>query len=258
MPGAYLVNGLSSSNNELWQLPIFGSVRNLTSMGFGNVDNFYYIMPGYKIELYRNSEYNALSQTIDNTDGTKIMYKQIVTPSPNPTGIFGDDCNSIKMFYEGVEIANKYTYTIYGQSSGTPPATTPITTLTSGSHKLLNLSLFPGAYLINSPGVGCMAIFFSITSLNTFIDQSGDREDCVLVMPGYKLILYSGNNHTGTYVAINNTEGTTIIVGLSTGVRDLSDNVITGGWTPNNILSCKLFFNGNEVIQTDIAVTQTS
>jgi hypothetical protein len=257
MPGAYLVNGLSTSNNELWQLPIFGSVRNLTSMGFGNVDNFYYVMPGYKIELYRNSEYSALSQTIDNTNGTKIMYKQIVTPSPNPTGIFGDDCNSIKMYYENVEIADKYTYAIYGNNSGST-TTNPTTTLTSGSHKLLNLSLFPGAYIINSPGAGCMAIFFSIAEFNTFSTQSGDKEDCVLVMPGYKIILYSGSNHTyGTYVAIDNTEGTTIIVGLSNGVRDLSDNV-TGGWTANNILSCKLFFNGNEVIQTDIAVTQTS
>jgi len=256
MPGAYLVNGLSTSNNELWQLPIFGSVRNLTSMGFGNVDNFYYVMPGYKIELYRNSEYNALSQTIDNTNGTKIMYKQIVTPSPNPTGIFGDDCNSIKMFYEGVEIANKYTYSIYVNNSGST-TTIPRTTLTSGSHKLLGLSLFPGAYLINSPGAGCMSIFFSISSLNTFAEGSGDKEDCVLVMPGYKIILYSGNNHTGTYVAIDNTTGTTIIVGLSNGVRDLSDNV-TGGWTANNILSCKLYFDGNEVTQASIAVTQTS
>jgi hypothetical protein len=241
MPGAYLVNGLSTSNNELWQLPIFGSVRNLTSMGFGNVDNFYYVMPGYKIELYRNSEYSALSQTIDNTNGTKIMYKQIVTPSPNPTGIFGDDCNSIKMYYENVEIADKYTYAIYGNNSGST-TTNPTTTLTSGSHKLLNLSLFPGAYIINSPGAGCMAIFFSIAEFNTFSTQSGDKEDCVLVMPGYKLNLYSGNNYGGTtYVAIDNTTGTTIIVGLSNGVRDLSDNV-TGGWTANYFLTeMKLF-----------------
>ena len=245
MPGAYLVNGLSTSVNQLWQLPIFGSVSNLNSMGFPNVDNFYYVMPGYKIELYRNVEYNALSQTIDNTSGTKIMYKQIVTPSPNPTGIFGDDCNSIKMFYENVEISNKYTYTVYGNNSGST-TTIPTTTLTSGSHKLLNLSLFPGAYIINAPGTGCMSIFFSIYDFNTFASESGDKEDCVLVMPGYKIILYF-DNHTGTYVAIDNTEGTTIIVGQST----FSGG--SGGWDSNNITSCKLYFNGNEVTQASIA-----
>jgi hypothetical protein len=250
MPGAYLVNGITSIGNELWQLPIFGSIRNLTSMGFGNVDNIYYVLPGYKIELYRNAEYSALSQTIDNTNGTKIRYVQIVTPSPNPTGIFGDDCNSIKMFYKNVEIADKYTYTAYGNNSGST-TTTPRTTLTSGSHKLLNLSLFPGAYLINSAGVGCLSIFFSITRLNGFIDGSADREDCVLVMPGYKLILYGENDWTGTYVAIDNTTGTTIIVGLSNSVQ-------SGGWTANTIASCRLYFDGNEVTQASIAELKNS
>ena len=256
MPGAYLVNG-SLLNNFLMHLPIFGSVRNLTSMGFGNVDNFYYVMPGYKIELYRNVEYNALSQTIDNTNGTKIMYKQIVTPNPNPTGIFVNDCNSIKMFYEGVEIANKYTYTIYGNDSGST-TTNPTTTLTSGSHKLLNLSLFPGAYIINSGSSGCMSIFFSISDFNTFSSQSADREDCVLVMPGYKLILYSEINYNptagiGTYVAIDNTTGTTIIVGLSDGVQNTDGTTITAGWSPNTMASCRLYFDGNEVTQASIA-----
>ena len=254
MPGAYLVNSLPGINNALHQLPIFGSVSKLTKMGYANVDNMYYVMPGYKIELYRNEEYNALSQTINNTNGTKIMYKEIVTPNPNPDGIFVDDCASIKMFYKDVEIADKYTYTVYGNNAGSL-TTTPTTTLTSGSHKLLDLSLFPGAYMINAVGIGCMPIFFSITDLSTFSASAGDREDSVLVMPGYKIILYFNtgyNNPTaGNHVAIDNTTGTTIIVGES-GYSG------AGGWISNSISSCRLYFNGNEVTQASIADITTS
>ena len=248
MPGAYLVNGDPTINNFLMQLPIFTSIPNLLSMGFAAVDDLYYVLPGYKIELYSSSNYTTFIQTIDNTNGTKIMY--VITSSRN-------QCRSIKMFYKNVEIANKYTYTIYGNNAGST-TTNPTTTLTSGSHKLLNLSLFPGAYIINSVGAGCLSIFFSIAALNSFIDQSADREDCVIVMPGYKLILYGESNWNGTYVAIDNTTGTTIIVGLSTGVQSGGGGSITGGWTPNTMASCILYFNGNEVTQASIAELKNS
>ena len=245
MPGAYLVNSLPGINNALHQLPIFGSVSKLIKMGYERVDNMYYVMPGYKIELYRNQDYITNGPTINNTTGTKIMYVTIAPP---------DDCASIKMFYKDVEIADKYTYTVYGNNAGSL-TTTPTTTLTSGSHKLLDLSLFPGAYMINAVGIGCMPIFFSITDLSTFSASAGDREDSVLVMPGYKIILYFNtgyNNPTaGNHVAIDNTTGTTIIVGES-GYSG------AGGWTSNSISSCRLYFNGNEVTQASIADITTS
>jgi len=247
MPGAYLVNSLPEINNTLYQLPIFGSVSKLSTMGNINVDNMYYIMPGYKIELYRNEDYDSLSQTIDNTTGTKIKYVLIGTSAD-------DDCASIKMFYKNVEIANKYTYTVYGNNAGSL-TTTPTTTLTSGSHKLLDLPLFPGAYMINAVGVGCMPIFFSITELSIFSASAGDREDSVLVMPGYKIILYFNLDYNttqpGNHVAIDNTTGTTIIVGQSSysGVN---------GWASNNISSCRLYFNGNEVTRASTTDITTS
>jgi hypothetical protein len=249
MPGAYLVNGATDVNNFLMHLPIFGSIQYLNSMGFQDSDNIYYVMPGYRIELYSGTNYTGtFNQNIINTNGTKIRY---VTASP------ADQCSSIKMFYKNVEIADKYTYTIYGNDSGSL-TTIPRTTLTSGSYKLLNLSLFPGAYMINSGGSGCLPIFFSITQLNGFINQSADREDCVLVMPGYKLILYGENTWTGTYVAIDNTTGTTIIVGLSDGVQNTDGTTITAGWSPNTMASCRLYFDGNEVTQASIADITTS
>lgn len=242
MPGAYLVNGATDVNNFLMHLPIFGSIPNLTSMGYGGTDNLYYVMPGYRIELYSGTNYTGtFNQNIINTNGTKIRYVNASS---------ADQCRSIKMFYKNVEIVDKYTYTAYGNNSGST-TTTPRTTLTSGSHKLLNLSLFPGAYMINSTGVGCLSIFFSITQLHAFIDDSADKEDCVLVMPGYKLILYGENTWTGTYVAIDNTTGTTIIVGLSNSVQ-------SGGWTANTMASCRLYFDGNEVTQASIAELKTS
>jgi hypothetical protein len=244
MPGAYLVNGATTLNDFLMHLPIFGSIKYLNSMGFYDSDDIYYVLPGYKIELYLETEYRGtLNQTIDNTNGTKIRY--VASTSVNR-------CRSIKMFYENVEIADKYTYTPYANNAGST-TTTPTTTLTSGSHKLLNLSLFPGAYIINSGSSGCMSIFFSITNFNTFSSQSADREDCVLVMPGYKLILYGETGWTGTYVAIDNTTGTTIIVGKSTGVQNDDGTTNTTGWSPNTMASCRLYFNGNEVTQASIA-----
>jgi hypothetical protein len=234
IPGAYLVNGVYTSANAIWQIPIFSSVPTLVGMAYENRDNMYYVLPGYKIEIYNSINYISSLGTIDNTNGTKILYKDAPT---------ADRAESIKMFYKGVEIPNKYTYTPYASVSGTPPATGATSTNTIGAYQSFGVSLFPGAYLINLGG-GTMPIFFSISDLPTFLDLTGDREDGVLVMPGYKIILYFDGGFTGNYVAIDNTIGTTIIVGQS-------NQTGTGGWDNDRISSCKLFFNGNEITQTN-------
>ena len=235
IPGAYLVNGVYTSANAMWQIPIFSSVTDLSKMAYQDVDNIYYVLPGYKIETYDLANYVTLIGTIDNTNGTKIMYK------PSPTRV--DDAASLKLFYKGVEISNKYIYTIYPAVTGTPAATVPTSTNTIGAYQTFGVSLFPGAYLINAGG-GSIPIFFSISDLPTFLDLTGDREDGVLVMPGYKIILYYNGSFGGSYVAIDNTIGTTIIVGQS-------NHTGTGGWDNNTISSCKLFFNGNEITQAN-------
>jgi len=234
IPGAYLVNGTSGSVNAAWQIPIFSSIPTLAGMTFENVDNNYYVLPGYKIELYSGVNYTTLSGNIDNTNGTMILYK---------TTTAVDNTESIKMFYKGVEISNRYIYTPCPAVTGTPPATVATSSNKSGSYNSLKLSLFPGAYLINSGG-GSIPIFFSISDLPTFLDNTGDREDSVLVMPGYKIILYYNGSFGGSYVAIDNTSGTMIIVGQS-------NLAATGGWDNNNISSCELFFRGIEINQTD-------
>ena len=68
IPGAYLVNGTNTTTNAMWQIPIFASISSLVGMGYQNVDDIYYVLPGYKIELYENADYNTLSKTINNTN----------------------------------------------------------------------------------------------------------------------------------------------------------------------------------------------
>jgi hypothetical protein len=236
IPGAYLVNGTTSSTNQLYQLPIFGTASNVSNMGFGNADDIYYVLPGYKLLIYSNIDFGGTLQTIDNTTGTKIMYKNAST---------ANSCQSIKMYYNNDEILGKYTYTSYPSGSGST-TTTPISNNINGPYKLLNMPIFPGAYLIDAGAIGTFPIFCSISSLVTYIDtQASDRDDAVLLMPGYKLILWNNANYGETSVAIDNTTGSTIIVGLSSAFGG-------GGWTANTTSSVQLFYNGNEVLQTDI------
>lgn len=108
----------------------------------------------------------------------------------------------------------------------------------SGAFNLQNFSIFPGAYFINSIGVGCMPVFWSIPDFSGFLPLTGDREDCVIVMPGYKIILWFNTNYAGTKVVIDNTAGSTILVAQSATFG-------AGGWSPNNISSCQLYYNNN-------------
>ena len=232
IPGAYLVNGTSATLNELNQLPIFGSITNLAGMGFENEDNTYYVLPGYKLEIYNST---TLNQTINNTDGTKILYVSATTTNT---------ADSIKMYYKNVELTSKYTYTTtYSYTNGKPSA--PTTGLPNGSYQSTTFSVFPGAYLIDSGAHGTLPIFFSITNLTNFLaSQTNNNEDMVLVMPGYKLILYRfddfNNGGSDDYASIDNTSGTTIIVG--------------SGWTVNTVSSLELFFNGKKILQSEIVL----
>ena len=237
IPGAYLVNGGSGTQNELLQLPIFGSIDNLNYMGFQNEDNTYYVLPGYKLEIYPSiNQGGTLSQTIDNTNGTKIMY---VTATSVNNG------ESLKMYYKNVQIQNKYSDTIPATNSGST-TTTPTSNNTNGPYKLLNMPMFPGAYLIDAVAQGSLPIFYSVSDLRTYPgSETQDSDDAVLVMPGFKLILWRDTGYAGNYVAIDNTTGTTIIIGRSSSVG-------AGGWPANTTSSCELFYNGNQVYPADI------
>ncbi len=235
-PGAYLVDGTTGSTNILDTLPIFSSIPSLIGMGYENTDNTYYILPGYKIIRYNTINYVNELDTIDNTNGTKIMYNYPSTVN---------NCDSIRLYYKNVEIPSVYTYTPYPDKSTAPSTTSNSSTLEIGSYRENIVSKFPGAYMINSVGDGCMPIFYSISAMDNITPLSGNIEDCVLVMPGYKLILWFNQNYTGNNVEIDNTYGTSIIVGQS-------DGLAVGGWNNNQTQSCQLYFYGNLIDVTDI------
>lgn len=237
-PGAYLVDGTTGSTNVLDILPIFSSIPSLIGMGYENSDNTYYILPGYKIIRYNTINYVNELDTIDNTNGTKIMYNYPSTVN---------NCDSIRLYYKNVEIPSVYTYAPYPDKTTAPSTTSSSSTLEIGSYRENIVSKFPGAYMINSVGNGCMPIFYSISNLNNITPLSSNMEDCVLVMPGYKLILWLATNYSGNNVEIDNTNGTTIIVGQSNGISG-----VTGGWSQNNTNSCQLYFYGNLIDITDI------
>lgn len=235
IPGAYLVNGTTTNTNTIYHMPIFSTISRVDFMSFNDQDNLYYILPGYKLELFPNSNFGGTSSILDNTNGTKIRY--VNSPSPLT-------CTSLKMYYNNVEILEQYTYTGYAANSGST-TTTSTSQNRNGPYKLLDMPIFPGAYLNDAIGYGTLPIFYSISDLSTISSQTPNSEDSVLVFPGYKLIMWDSINYAGTYVAIDNTNGSSIIVGLSS-------TFSAGAWNNNTISSCQLFYNGNEVLQTDI------
>jgi hypothetical protein len=232
MPGAYLV--FTNINNYINHIPLFSSIASLVKMGNANYDVIYYVLPGYKLQLFSQEDYLGTSNgEIDNTNGTKIMYKA-------PTTL--QNTESIKMYYENTLMIDFYNFTNNANNSGST-TTNPTSNNTIGPYKLLQLSIFPGAYL--NSGTRTIPIFFSISNLNTFLDLTINQETSATVMPGYKLILYFDYNQSGTYVAIDNTSGTKIVVARS-------NDLISGGWTARSVNSFYLYFNGNVILQTDI------
>lgn len=61
---------------------------------------------------------------------------------------------------------------------------------------------YPGAYLINGGG-GAHPIFCSIDDFNTW--GFNDQEDYYIVMPGYKLTIYTESGQQGTEYNYENT-----------------------------------------------------
>jgi hypothetical protein len=105
--GAYLVNADSNSDNILVVLPLFTSISDLDKMKFANVNNFIWVLPGYKLEAYDSSNYANLRFTFDNTTGTKILYR-------NSTPV--DTARSIKLYYNNNLLNEQYVYQLINTS----------------------------------------------------------------------------------------------------------------------------------------------
>jgi hypothetical protein len=97
---------------------------------------------------------------------------------------------------------------------------------------------FPGAYIINSGNGGSYPIYKSTPNLGATGSIGADQaNDFLLVMPGYKITVYTDTNYGTTNVkTIDNTTSSNIYHVATTGAT----------WV-NNISSIKLFYGSTEI-----------
>lgn len=103
--GAIMYNGSSSSISNCY--PFFtsqftlGSLTSISSSGagtisVGDVDEYWTVMPGYKLIVYTNSAFvGPILLTADNTNGSVPVNYPI--PSPN-------NASSIRLFFNGTQL----------------------------------------------------------------------------------------------------------------------------------------------------------
>lgn len=234
-PGAFMIDDGAGS------VPIFCSIYNYTEFGFNNVDNYYLVMPGYKLETF-DSTYGTIRNTHDNQTGTQPKY---FTSTNQNNG------SSCKLYFKDVEIivTGISDGTIDNQTSITLSATTVSWTTTStlltqiptNIPYIYKMSSYPGAYLLN--GVGGFPIFCSIKDFSASKGMN-NIDNYYIVMPGYTLIIFSNANYDG---------GT----GSNTFYNTLSVVSYVKAPSTNNGSSCRLYF-GSKSNDTEIKINEIS
>lgn len=112
-------------------------------------------------------------------------------------------------------------------------STVPFTEDISGT----TIPSFPGAYVFrdayNSGSTGMIPIYTSIPDFtaNGLTDIMNDKDDTVLVLPGFSLTMYQDTSYGGTTTMIDNTQGTDVLYHNGT----------------NSVSSCKLFYNNSQI-----------
>lgn len=95
-PGAYLISASTGA------FPIFTSVTDYSEWGMDNLDDKYIVLPGYKIIIYTNTNYEGVSTTIDNTAGLVTIVQSLVdTDSINTHINRGSSC---QLFHGSTQI----------------------------------------------------------------------------------------------------------------------------------------------------------
>ena len=105
-PGAYLLNGVQNSISTWWSFPIYCSMKIYDNYGIANIDDYYLVMPKFKLEVFRSDNYVTLNNTIDNTNGSSPIYQQVAL----------NQGNSCKLYYNTTQISDSFSY-----FSNTPP-----------------------------------------------------------------------------------------------------------------------------------------
>jgi hypothetical protein len=98
--GAYMVDGTSGSN----LFAILCSIKNTNWFGIGDRDDNYFVLPGYRIQLFTGFDYtndnnengNNPFNDFDNTNGSQTIYKAMKSKVNNTS--------SLKLFFLGTEV----------------------------------------------------------------------------------------------------------------------------------------------------------
>ena len=103
IPGAWMINSYI-------HFPVYSSIASFSLLGVNDVDDYWYVLPGYKLIVWSNANFTSdagkTSKTCDNTNGTQIViYTFQASGVPNT----GDSC---KLFYNNVEITSVYNTTV--------------------------------------------------------------------------------------------------------------------------------------------------
>lgn len=97
MPGVWMNSGYAGG------LPIFGTITNLVNLGGTDEDNYYLVMPGYKLAVWQHLDFTGINTVTevngDNTDGTSILF---VIPTTINMG------SSCKVWFKGIELNAVY------------------------------------------------------------------------------------------------------------------------------------------------------
>jgi hypothetical protein len=109
-PGAYLVNYFTTnSTTNGGSFPIYKSTPNLgiqfdgssyfnTTVGASNKNDFFLVMPGYKLIIYTDANYSSSTETFDNTSNSTIYHVTVTSTT------FKNNVESVKLYYNNVEI----------------------------------------------------------------------------------------------------------------------------------------------------------
>lgn len=89
-PGAYLINkGVGS-------FPIFCSIGSYTTWGMNNLDDYYLIMPGYSLTVYKEGGYSSDRWSYSNTGLLPVYW----------TGFSENNCSSCKLYFGNISDDN--------------------------------------------------------------------------------------------------------------------------------------------------------
>lgn len=97
--GVKMNNGLAGYHIDgtanFLSTPVFCSMK---SFGRANTDNYWFLNPGFKIEIYNGNDYVSFLKTMDNTNGTAGVVYTLAD-------VERDRTDSFKVYYLGTEIS---------------------------------------------------------------------------------------------------------------------------------------------------------